>query len=238
MAITRAITGVIPRRIRRIVGARPRIFIAVLSAAVIFAALPATIPGPIRFVLAWDLCAALYMCLTGTMMARSPEKLRYRAQIEDSSQWVILGLMVFATAASLLAIGFVLHDAKQQSGWAAISHEILAGGTILLSWGFTHLLFAIHYAHGYYGDADDDENDDDSGDSAEVAGGLSFPGEENPDYLDFLYFSFVVGMTCQVSDVQVTGRIMRRLTLGHGVISFLFNTVILALSINLLAGLL
>ena len=227
-----AITGAIPGRIRRIVSARPRIFIAVSSAAAIFAALPATIPGPIRFVLAWDLCAALYMCLTGTMMARSPEKLRYRAQIEDSSQWVILGLMVFATAASLLSIGFVLHDAKQQSGWPAVSHEILAGGTILLSWGFTHLLFAIHYAHGFYGDADD------PGDSAGVAGGLSFPGEENPDYWDFLYFSFVVGMTCQVSDVQVTSRVMRRLTLGHGIIAFLFNTVILALSINLLAGLL
>src|SRR5438309_1419820 len=71
-----------------------------------------------------------------------------------------------------------------------------------------------------------------------AAGGLAFPGEANPDYWDFLYFSFVVGMTCQVSDVEVTGRVMRRLTLGHGIIAFLFNTVILALSINLLAGLL
>jgi uncharacterized membrane protein len=224
----------VTRRIRRIIGARPRLFASVLTAAVVFAALHATIALPIRFVLAWDVCAALYMFLTVTMMARSPEKLRYRAQIEDSSQWVILGLMVVATAASLLSIGFVLHDAKQQSGWAAVEHEILAGGTILLSWGFTHLLFAIHYAHGFYGDA----ADDDPTDGAELAGGLTFPGEGNPDYWDFLYFSFVVGMTCQVSDVQVTGRVMRRLTLGHGIIAFLFNTVILALSINLLAGLL
>jgi uncharacterized membrane protein len=223
------------RRLRRIIAARPRLFASVLVALVVFALLPATIAPPIRFVIAWDCCAVIFMCLSLTMMASSPEKLRYRAQIEDSSQWAILGLMVVATLASLLSIGFVLHDAKQQSGWAAIEHVVLAGGTILLSWFFAHLLFAIHYAHAYYGD---DPDDDDASDGVDVAGGLAFPGETNPDYWDFLYFSFVVGMTCQVSDVQVTGRIMRRLTLIHGIIAFLFNTMILALSINLLAGLL
>jgi uncharacterized membrane protein len=101
-----------------------------------------------------------------------------------------------------------------------------------LSWGFAHLLFAIHYAHAFYDDSPT------AHDPKAVARGLEFPGEKDPDYWDFLYFSFVVGMTCQVSDVQVTGRLMRRLTLGHGIIAFLFNTVILALSINLLAGLL
>ena len=223
------------RRLRRIFVARPRLFASVLVALVVFALLPATIASPIRFVIAWDCCAVAFMCLILTMMASSPEKLRHRARIEDSSQWAILGLMVAATLASLLSIGFVLHDAKQQSGWAAIEHVVLAGGTILLSWFFVHLLFAIHYAHAYYGDDPDDE---DSSDGVSVAGGLAFPGEENPDYWDFLYFSFVVGMTCQVSDVQVTGRVLRRLTLIHGVIAFLFNTMILALSINLLAGLL
>src|SRR6266851_5795940 len=223
------------RRLRRIFVARPRLFASVLVALVVFALLPATIASPIRFVIAWDCCAVAFMCLILTMMGSSPEKLRHRARIEDSSQWAILGLMVAATLASLLSIGFVLHDAKQQSGWAAIEHVVLAGGTILLSWFFVHLLFAIHYAHAYYGDDPDDE---DSSDGVSVAGGLAFPGEENPDYWDFLYFSFVVGMTCQVSDVQVTGRIMRRLTLSHGIIAFLFNTMILALTINLLAGLL
>ena len=222
-------------RIRRIIGARPRLFASVGVACVVFALLPAAMATPIRFVIAWDCCAIAFMCLSLTMMARSPEKLRFRAQIEDPSQWAILGLTVAATLASLLSIGFVLHDAKQQTGWLAIEHVVVAGGTILLSWFFAHLLFAIHYAHAYYGDDPDDE---DSSDGVGVAGGLVFPGEENPDYWDFLYFSFVVGMTCQVSDVQVTGRIMRRLTLSHGIIAFLFNTMILALSINLLAGLL
>jgi uncharacterized membrane protein len=220
------------RRFRGTIGARPRLFVSFLGALAIFALLPGTIARPTRFVIAWDAGAAAYICLTITMMVRSPHRLRLRAQLEDASKWAILALMIAATLASLLSIGFVLHDAKTRSGWPAAAHVILAGGTILLSWGFSHLLFAIHYAHAFY--------DDNPGprDPAAIARGLAFPGEDNPDYWDFLYFSFVVGMTCQVSDVQVTGRVMRRLTLGHGIIAFLFNTVILALSINLLAGLL
>jgi uncharacterized membrane protein len=215
-----------------VIAARPRLFAASLGGIVVFLLLPDTVGLPIRFVVGWDLGAAAYITMTLTMMARSPQRLRYRAQLEDASKWAILALMVAATLASLLSIGFVLHEAKNQTGWVADEHVLIAGGTILLSWGFAHLLFAIHYAHAFYDDSPTAE------DPKAVSGGLKFPGEKNPDYWDFLYFSFVVGMTCQVSDVQVTGRIMRRLTLSHGVISFLFNTVILALSINLLAGLL
>ena len=219
-------------RLHSFIAARPRLFISLLVALAIFALLPGTTALPIHFVIAWDAGAALYIALTITMISRSPHRLRVRAQLEDASKWAILALMIVAALASLLSIGFVLHEAKNQTGWVADEHVLIAGGTILLSWGFAHLLFAIHYAHAFYDDSPTAEDPD------AVAGGLEFPGEKNPDYWDFLYFSFVVGMTCQVSDVQVTGRIMRRLTLGHGIIAFLFNTVILALSINLLAGLL
>src|SRR5260221_1365075 len=166
------------RRIRRIVGARPRLFASVLVACVVSTVLPAAIPTLIRFVTAWDCCAIAFMCLSLTMMTRSPERLRFRAQIEDSSQWAILALMVAATLASLLSIGFVLHDAKQQTGWPAIEHVVLAGSTILLSWVFAHLLFSVHYAHAYYADDPDDE---DASDGIGVAGGLGFSGRENPD---------------------------------------------------------
>jgi|SRR5436305_3328998 uncharacterized membrane protein len=220
------------RHLPRVLVARPRLFAALVGGLVVFSLLPPAVALPIRFVLAWDLGAAAYIATTLTMMARSPQRLRYRAQLEDASKWAILALMIVAALASLLSIGFVLHEAKNQTGWVADEHVLIAGGTILLSWGFAHLLFAIHYAHAFYDDSPTAEDPD------AVAGGLEFPGEKNPDYWDFLYFSFVVGMTCQVSDVQVTGRMMRRLTLGHGIIAFLFNTVILALSINLLAGLL
>jgi uncharacterized membrane protein len=218
-------------RLHSFIAARPRLFVSLLVALGVFALLPGTIALPIHFVIAWDAGAALYIALTITMISRSPHRLRLRAQLEDASKWAILALMIAATLASLLSIGFVLHDAKNQTGWPAAQHMMLAGGTILLAWGFAHLLFAIHYAHIFYDQAA-------TGGKDAVAGGLAFPGEKNPDYWDFLYFSFVVGMTCQVSDVQVTGRLMRRLTLSHGIIAFLFNTVILALSINLLAGLL
>ena len=99
------------------------------------------------------------------------------------------------------------------------------------SWFLIHTVFAMHYAHGYY-------RDEDEGPDFASAGGLEFPNEKEPDFLDFAYFSFVIGMTCQVSDVQVSSQGMRRLALVHGLLSFVFNTVILALSINLASGLL
>ena len=102
---------------------------------------------------------------------------------------------------------------------------MLAAVTILLSWAFTHTIFALHYAHEYY-----DEN-------AGKGGGLKFPGDEPPDYWDFMYFSFVVGMTFQVSDVQVEDHKLRREVLAHGVLAFFFNVAIVALTINIVVGL-
>lgn len=90
-------------------------------------------------------------------------------------------------------------------------------------------MFALHYAHLYY-------RDDRDGDDREKAAGLDFPQEKLPDYWDFLYFSLGIGMTCQVSDIQISSRSLRRLALIHGVLTFFFNTIVLALSINIVAG--
>jgi uncharacterized membrane protein len=107
-----------------------------------------------------------------------------------------------------------------------IALSVLAGITILLSWLLAHTVFALHYAHEYFRDLAENRPP-----------GLNFPSEhDDPDYWDFLYFSFVVGMTAQVSDVQVLTQPWRRLVLAHGILSFLFNTVVLALSINLFAA--
>ena len=106
---------------------------------------------------------------------------------------------------------------------------VLAGLTVVASWTLADTTFALHYAHHYYGDRP-------AAGAQQDRGGLTFPGEEQSDYWDFLYFSFVIGMTCQVSDMQVTSRPMRRLTLVHGVLSFFFNILILALAVNLLAS--
>jgi uncharacterized membrane protein len=112
---------------------------------------------------------------------------------------------------------------------AVTLHVVVGLSTVALCWILLHTLYSLHYAHVYYGDSDDD---------LAMDKGLVFPEEKAPDYLDFAYFAFVIGMTCQVSDVQITSKRMRRLALFHGIISFGFNTFILALLINTVSGLL
>jgi uncharacterized membrane protein len=109
---------------------------------------------------------------------------------------------------------------------AGLGELALGMGTILLSWLFMHTIFALHYAHEYYGEGRD----------ASI-GGLDFPGGQDPDHWDFLYFSFVIAMTSQVSDVQITSKVVRRLVNIHGVLSFFFNVAVLALMINMVSSL-
>jgi uncharacterized membrane protein len=159
----------------------------------------------------------------------APDQVRRRAKELDPRGWVITAIVVAAATVSLFALGFTLAKPPNESTVAMATRLLLAGLTVVGSWTLAHTTFALHYAHHYYGDRP-------SPGAPHDRGGLAFPGEEQPDYWDFLYFSFVIGMTCQVSDVQVTSRPMRRLTLTHGVLSFFFNTVILALAVNLLAS--
>lgn len=172
------------------------------------------------------------LCFLGltwlAMLKATPATMRLHAQQEDEGRLTILTLIAVAACASLLAIGFILHD-KGLSGNLLLLHLALSIVTIVGSWLLVHTIFALHYAHGYY----------QTGKTLHEckADGLDFPGESDPDYGDFLYFSFVIGMTSQVSDVEVTSRSLRRLALLHGVLSFFFNTTILAMSINIIAGL-
>src|SRR5437867_7148770 len=139
---------------------------------------------------------------------------------------VVLGPSVAAALSSVAAIVLELVDVKHYSARAQTLHPALAGLTILCSWCFVHTAFALHYAHEFYADR-----------GHEGYPGLEFPGARQPDYLDFLYFSFVIGTTSQTADVSISSRDLRRLALLHGVISFFFNTTLLALTINIAAGL-
>ena len=181
----------------------------------------------LRAVIGWDIGVLVYLVLILTMAARAtPQSMHRRAGLEDTARWAFLALMAGAAWFSMFALLGILHEAKGASGHLPLELTLLAGATILLSWIFAHTAFAVHYAHEFYADL-----------GVGRPPGLIFPGGgREPDYWDFLYFSFVVGMTCQVSDVQVAARFWRRLVLVHGIVSFLFNTVVLALCINLLAG--
>ncbi len=206
---------------------RPRLSTATVIGIALIVFLPRTISGPTRALFTWDLGAGLYLGLAWTMMFRaSVEKMRWRASIQDDGAAVILALTVVAAVASLAAILLELIGIKGLSPRDQTLHLGLAALTILLSWSFVHTAFALHYAHEFY---------DDPGKDGQPC--LDFPGTPEPDYVDFLYFAFVLGTTSQTSDVTINSSPMRRLALLHGVIAFFFNTTLLALMVNIAAGL-
>jgi uncharacterized membrane protein len=139
--------------------------------------------------------------------------------------------VVVTASAALFAVAFLVSVKKSQSGGHFVVHVLLTLLTVIFSWTLVHTVYGLRYAHAFYGDSDEP-------DVNRHAGGLVFPRDRRPDYFDFAYFSFVIGMTCQVSDVQITSRRMRRITLFHSVLSFGFNTMILALLINTVSSLL
>ena len=158
-----------------------------------------------------------------TVTLTPQDEIRAVAQRQDVGRTVIFIFVIIAACAALFAVAFLIRSGKPEEQHLSI-HLLLALATIVLSWLLMHAVFGLRYAHRFY--------DDSAIDAEKHAGGLKFPEEDLPDYRDFAYFSFVIGMTCQVSDVDVTSREMRRLALLHGILSFGFNTVILALTIN------
>ena len=204
----------------RVVRARPRLFLAIVLGLGVLALLPAQWRLATRSLVSWDIALGLYLVLAFRLMTKSDiNRIKRHAAHQDEGSMTILVLVVASALASLLAILAELGGANRQP-----VHLALAAITILLSWAFTHTIFAIHYAHEYYSE------------KAHKGGGLNFPGDEPPDYWDFVYFSFVVGMTSQVSDVAVTSRALRRLVAAHGAVSFIFNATLLALTVNIAAG--
>jgi uncharacterized membrane protein len=176
---------------------------------------------PTRILIGWDAWALLYLVLIYWMMSRATiSSMRQRAAVEDEGALALLTLTTAAAVASLAAV--IVELGRSPSAYQLA----LAVGTILLSWAFMHSIFALHYAHEFYGEGRDQKT-----------GGLIFPGDEMPDYWDFMYYSLVVAMTAQVSDVQISSKTIRRLTTLHGVVSFFFNVAVLALTINIVSSL-
>ena len=206
---------------------RPRLASSTGLGLVASIVLPRSLSGLSRALVAWDVGAGLYLILALTLMLRSTvEGIRGRARQHDEGAAVVLGFTVVATMASLAAIVLQLVGVQSSPPREQTAHLVLAGVTILFSWCFVHTAFALHYAHEFYIDRDQ-----------AASPGLQFPGGGPPDYLDFLYFSFVIGTTSQTADVAIASRSLRRLALLHGVIAFLFNTTLVALAVNIAAGL-
>jgi uncharacterized membrane protein len=210
---------------------RPHLAAAILSGVVVAIAL-AVVPTPLRAstraVFAWDAVLAVFIGSTLKMMSECDETLiRGRAARMDEGQHFILILAVTAAFISLLAIAAELSIAKNEHGLAKGLRVALAFGTVLASWMFVQMIFALHYAHEYYGE----------GEAGEKKGGLLFPGDDTPDYWDFLHFGAVIGVAAQTADVAFGSKAMRRTGTVHCLVAFIFNTVVLALTINLLAGL-
>jgi uncharacterized membrane protein len=164
-----------------------------------------------------------------TIVWAHPKDIRKIASLEDSSRIMIFVFVMASSLVSLVAMYLLLKSSKGQSDDTVAGYIILAMAAVIISWWLVHTVFTMRYAHLFY--TIDEEK-------KTPLGGLEFPGgEKSPDYLDFVYFSFVVGMTFQVSDVEISSKQIRRLCWMHGLISFAFNTAIVALSINVISGL-
>jgi len=180
----------------------------------------------------WIAFSGCYLVFSWSVILSShPKGLRNLAGNQDTNRTLMFLFVLFAAFISVFAIIVLLQEVPHGSKRGLTNHILLATVAVFCSWTLIHTLFTLHYAHLYYTYPDRDAHAHD-----EKNGGLDFPRTSVPDYFDFAYFAFVLGMTFQVSDVQITSPVLRRLALLHGLLSFVYNTIIIALSINIISG--
>ena len=214
----------------RILRARPRLFVSGLIGVLVGLALPAEWRPVTRGLIGWNVGIWLYLAAVGQMILSSENRdIHRRAVLQDEGRNVILAAAALASTASFGAIFAQLASIKDFPFEIKSLHILLALATIVGSWLFVHLIFALHYAHEFFRVAKPDA-------SGTWIGGIAFPGVQVPDYPDFLYFSYVIGVACATADCNITGRPLRRLALAHCVLAFFYNNAVLAMSINIGAG--
>ena len=208
-----------------------RLLVGFALAALAWGLAPAGMDTISRCIGAWDAYAgASLLLIAAAMFTADAATIRKVANTEDPSRALAFGFVLVAALASLLAVVALMNAMDSLSTSMLVQRVALSAGAVLEAWLLVHTVFTLRYAHLYY-----DTNEAHGGDT----GGLDFPGHDpEPDYLDFAYFAFVVGMTAQTSDVCVSGRPMRRAALLHGIVSYVFNTAVVALSIGVLTTLL
>lgn len=215
-----------PRAFRHSFHSHWRLFGCLGGAAALFLVLPHVLQLTTRLLIAWNAGVLVFLALTFLMMRRATHAaMRRKAEEEDAEARYLLVICVAAAIASLAAIVMELGAVKALAGWEKGLRVTLVAATIVTSWIFIHCVFTLHYAREYF---------------VSMRGGrppaLGFPGEKEPDYGDFLYFAFVIGVASQTADVAIASRRLREIAMAHGVVAFFFNATILALTVNIGAG--
>jgi uncharacterized membrane protein len=211
-----------PTYLIRVGMAHKRLFISAALGLVTTLVLPASLIT--RMLIGWDVGVLIYLVAAAVVITQcsSASAMQSNAATQDEGGFAILILSVAAAIASLGAIFAELATIERANPSYGL-YVALAIGTVVLSWCFTHTIFALHYAHGFYGEH-------------LRKSGLKFPGEGQPDYWDFIYFAFVIGMTFQVSDVAITHKSIRRTVVAHGALSFFFTAAIISVTVNIAAN--
>jgi len=218
-----------PTALARGIAMRPRLYTAVAVAALAIFVMPSWMSLNARAVIGWDAGALVYLVASFYLMSRcSMETIRKQAVREDETRFVFALLILLAVASSFSAVVGLIGEAKATKDQIRALYFSLAGLSIFCSWLVMQIVFTLHYAHEYYRPAHA---------SGSAVRGLAFPEDDHPDYWDFFYFTTSIGATSQTSDVMVTSKALRRIVTFQAIVTFVFNTVVIALAINLAAGL-
>jgi uncharacterized membrane protein len=217
---------------KRLIHLHWTLLIALACAGVVGVLTPGDWRWPTRVALGWDVGVGLFLLVTmiKLMRIRSVDKIRERAAELDDAGSAVLPLSLLAAVASVV---IVIGETAGAPASEAASSAFLTIATVALSWCFIHLIFAEHYAHGFYGPGKKARDG-----KIKDRGGLIFPGETEPDYWDFIHFALIIGVASQTADIQISDRRLRRISSIHSVTAFVFNTVIVALAVNFAVGLL
>ncbi len=213
--------------------ARPRLFISLAFGVLVGFLLPSDWRVITRILIGWNSGIFFYfVAVAGMVISADRDSMARRAAEQDDGRVTILFLTVIAATAAFGAIFYQLLMVKDVHGLQRAFHLLLAATTVISAWAFIHVMFALHYASECFS-----ERELKTSPAAKAHGGLHFPGDETPDYFDFFYFSFVIGVACATADVNITSRMIRRTATLHCVVAFFFNSAVLALTVNIAAGL-
>lgn len=219
-----------PWALLRGLSVRPKLYLSIAIALVTIYLAPGALSWSARTVMGWNAGACVYLGLAFYLMSTcSIDAIRQRAAREDETRFVFITIIILAVATSFSAVVGLIGEGKALTGTAKALYFALAGFAIFASWLVMQVVFTLHYAHDYYQPMDAGSGHD---------GGLNFPGGGAPDYWDFFYFTTSIGATSQTSDIAVTSKSVRRLVAVQAILSFVFNTTVVALAINLAAGML